>query len=46
VFGRRAVLDGLDLAIGRGEFVALLGSCGSGKTTLLWILGCEASNTP
>src|SRR5512136_1634995 len=33
-------LRGLSLEIGRGEFVAIMGSSGSGKSTFMNLLGC------
>jgi len=46
VFGDTTVLRDLDIEIGAGEFVALLGRSGSGKTTLLRTLaGLDQADT-
>ncbi|WP_152446550.1 ABC transporter ATP-binding protein [Bacillus sp. THAF10] len=37
--GTTTAVDGIDLAMKQGEFVAIMGPSGSGKTTLLHLLG-------
>jgi iron(III) transport system ATP-binding protein len=37
-FGEQIVIDGIDLEVRQGEFVALLGPSGSGKTTILRLI--------
>ncbi len=45
-FDGRVVLDGVDLAVGAGEFVAVLGANGSGKSTILrCVVGLESPDS-
>lgn len=37
-YGERQVLSGVDLVVGRGEILAILGANGAGKTTLLSVI--------
>ncbi len=43
--GMVRALDGVDLAISQGEFVAIMGPSGSGKSTAMNIMGCLDSPT-
>ncbi|MDE5956780.1 MAG: ATP-binding cassette domain-containing protein, partial [Muribaculaceae bacterium] len=38
-YGSLNVLQGVNLSVGRGEIVAIVGPSGAGKTTLLQIAG-------
>jgi len=44
-YGRREVVRGVDIEVGRGEIVALLGPNGAGKTTIVEILTGFRSST-
>lgn len=44
--GSRRILSGVDLEVGEGEFVSVMGRSGSGKTTLLRVIGGLLDPTP
>lgn len=44
-YGNTPILNGVNLAIPRGQVIAIMGGSGSGKTTLLRLIGGEARPT-
>ena len=38
IYGRRAVVNGVDIQLGKGEIVGLLGPNGAGKTTSFYMI--------
>jgi len=44
-YGELVAVDGVDLTIGRGEVVALMGRNGSGKSSLLWAIQGSGDRT-
>ena len=42
-FGETSVLEGVDLEIKPGEYVAIVGQSGSGTSTLVWTMPTKAA---
>jgi putative ABC transport system ATP-binding protein len=40
IYGNVKALQNIDLAVGQGEWLAIMGPSGSGKTTMMNIIGC------
>ena len=44
--GRVPALQGINLTVDKGDWLAIMGPSGSGKTTLMNIIGCMDNHTP